>query len=252
MPTDIDAYFQRLKTATSSNGLEIRELGYVGSYPLLLVEPQNTSGPNILVAGGFHGEEPAGPWGILRFLETHPHELLSRVNLSFLPLVNPTGFVQGQRLNDWGENPNSGFCHGEARGGILSREGRILLDNISLLRPLADDGFVSLHEDSDQSGFYLYTFEQSEIPGQFTRSLRDAGLDFFDCCSDEIAGETVEDGVVYCQCDGSFEDFLFHEGVPRTACTETPGRLNINARINCNCYIIQNFINYSIGAETSF
>src|SRR6185503_2993050 len=90
---------------------DVETLGAVGGQDIVLLKPRDAdaSKPSILAAGGFHGEEPAGPWGIVEFLETAAEATLKSVNYSFLPLVNPTGFIKAQRLNIYGENPNRGF-----------------------------------------------------------------------------------------------------------------------------------------------
>ncbi len=74
-------------------------LGSIGDEPLLLLRPGTGAPgtPRLLVASGFHGEEPAGPWGVLEFLDSAPQGLLSRVQLLVLPLVNVTGFRAGTR-----------------------------------------------------------------------------------------------------------------------------------------------------------
>jgi predicted deacylase len=224
------------------------ELGKIGSYPLLLLTPkQMVDGPNLMIAAGFHGEEPAGCWGILQYLGTLADDNLPRANISFLPLVNPTGFREGRRVNDWGENPNRGFCHTDSGVPEPTREGQILLDNLSRFRILAKDGFVSLHEDSDQKRFYIYTFEKGPRAGDFSEALRRAEAKLFEPCPDgEVEGSIVQNGIVYCECDGSFEDLLFHEGVPRTACTETPALLDINQRIAGNVNIIRAFVDFAV------
>lgn len=63
----------------------------------------------MLISAGFHGEEAAGPWGMLHFLSELQQDIFERINLSLLPLVNPTGFAKGHRFNKFGENPNRGF-----------------------------------------------------------------------------------------------------------------------------------------------
>lgn len=105
--------YEKLALLAELRNFETVTLGMIGEYPLLLLIPQKPKArkKHILVAAGFHGEEIAGPWGIIKFLEEADGRLLESVNLSLLPLVNPTGFVRNQRMNQWDENPNRGFCH---------------------------------------------------------------------------------------------------------------------------------------------
>ena len=241
--TDIAHLYRELGRAAAARALQLETLGTVGDWPILLLRPEDDTlaalRPNILIAAGFHGEEPAGCWGILRFLKSAPCELFERANLSFLPLVNPTGFRLGRRRNDWDENPNQGFCPASVDQPQPSREGAILVRHLPRLKRLAGEGFVSLHEDIEQDTFYLFTFERSDEPGPFTRALYEAESAFFEPHPDGVLEDyCVKNGIVYRACDGTFEDRLFHEGVPRTACTETPGQRDINVRIEANAAII--------------
>ena len=221
-------------------GLRTIILGCVKEFPLILLTPTHKVERNILIAAGFHGEEPAGVLAINEFIGTN-----SNVSASFLPLVNPTGFYSNHRYNDYGQNPNNGWCHTESGIQELSYEGEMIQSNIGLIKSLAIDGFISLHEDCDETKFYLYTFEHSNEPGDFSNTLRNAELKHFDHLPDSIlAGAQVKNGIIFNEHDGSFEDYLFHEGIQKTACTETPGQLPIEKRVKANIDIIKTFINF--------
>ena len=252
--TDVDALLAGLRQWAPVRDLKIDSLGEVGADPLLLLEPSRPGpGPNLLFAAGFHGEEPAGCWGCLRFLESAPPELFERANLAFLPLVNPTGLRAGRRRNDWDENPNLGFCPAsQAYQAQPSREGALLLAQLPRLMRLGGDGFVSLHEDIDLDKFYLFTFERSPQPGPFTRALYRAERQFFEPQPDGVLEDyRVQDGLVYRACDGTFEDRLFHEGLARTACTETPGRLALPLRIAANAAIVRAVVKFALEGDTA-
>lgn len=247
---NITVFTEKLHHLASKRKFNIENLGKVEDDSILLLLPERVvKGPKLLVAAGFHGDEPAGCWGILQFLEENYLRFSRNFNISFLPLVNPSGFRHGSRINEWQENPNGNFCHTTSGKPEPSREGRILLDHLDQLKFLATDGFVSLHEDFEQNRFYLYTFEQTENPGKFSQALYAELRRFFEPVPDGIVeGVKVVDGIVFHNCDGSFEDFLFHEGIPRTACTETPGLLDIKKRIEANSSIIAGLINLTIGS----
>jgi hypothetical protein len=250
--TDIDGLLASLHRWAPARNLNVESLGTVGPYPLLLLEPRHPGpGPSLLFAAGFHGEEAAGCWGCLRFLESGPPGLFEQANLAFLPLVNPTGFSLGRRRNDWDENPNLGFCPASQNYQARpSREGALLLTHLPRLMRLARDGFVSLHEDADRDKFYLFTFERTPEPGPFTRALYQAERRFFEPQPDGVLEDyVVKDGLIYRACDGTFEDRLFHEGLARTACTETPGRLDLPRRIAANRAIIQAAVEWSLSPD---
>lgn len=238
-PSDIASLRAKLLKVAESCKLQVETLGWVGDEPIWLFR---STKPSLLVAAGFHGEEPAGCWGILRYLENLA-ERGTVCPISFLPIVNPTGIRAGRRRNDWGENPNDGFCH--TQDEQPSREGRILIESLDTLLPLAKDGFISLHEDIDATEFYLYTFETGESPGEFSRTLIDIESSYFSPMPDgRIVDSIIRNGVIFKECDGSFEDYMFHAGVPRTACTETPGALDLELRVRANAAIIEGFVRF--------
>jgi hypothetical protein len=242
-PADVAQLIRELTEWSHKRNLSVTPLGRVGEDAILLLLPRDVfDTPNILIAAGFHGEEPAGCWSILRFLKTAPEELVRRANVSFLPLVNPTGMRVGRRYNDWEENPNRGFCPSSADQLQPSREGQILIES------LARDGFLSLHEDVDQQGFYLFVYGEGKTPGPLARTLHQTESRFFAPCPDgPIEDDFVCGGIAEARCDGTFEDYLFHQGVPRTACTETPGALAADRRVAANVALITAFVGYVIG-----
>jgi hypothetical protein len=226
---------------------ELRTLGMVGPYPILFLTPRNKREDcaNVLIAGSFHGEEPAGSLGILKFLTESASNIFDSINISFLPLVNPTGFAVAQRYNTWGENPNSGYVQCGENNCKTSAEGQVLLEHLNILKDAARDCFVSLHEDTDFEDFYICTFETTENPGPFSQMLHRVESVYFSptfCTS--IDKMSAVNGIVYNHPDGSFEHRLFVEGIPCTACTETPGKKEIECRIEANRAIIDAVCTY--------
>lgn len=246
---DYFEFMDELIKKSENKAYTFKVLGTIEENPIIILS-KNKVGDclNILVAAGFHGDEPAGCFGILHFLKHVSRSTLSKINLSFLPLVNPTGFKINRHENYYGENPNRGFCQ-QNNSEILSAEGKILLNNIQMLKLLAKDGFVSLHEDTDKEDFYLYTFENSNAPGLFSESLRNDLAKFFKQHKNGslyAKDEVINNGIIFRYDDGSFEDFLAKEGVPYTACTEAPGLCDLEMRTKANASIIDAFINFSI------
>jgi hypothetical protein len=244
---DIICYYERLLVVSEILQLHIEELGKVQDKPIFLISPkQLSSGPHILIAGCFHGDEPAGSWSILRFLKnlkSYPTDF----NLSFLPLVNPTGFERKIRTNYLNQDSNRGYCHTQSGSPEPSEEGIILLRQLPKVNILAQDIFLSLHEDWELTKFYIYSFEESHEPGLFTEALKFAERQYFEPYPDGLLeGGTVKDGVIFKFCDGSFEDMLFHNGTKMTACTETPGKMNLETRINANSYIIDRLCKFTL------
>jgi hypothetical protein len=241
----------RLEAVAARRHFSLQALGAAGDEPLLLLrcDVADQAAPSLLVASGFHGEEPAGPWGVLEFLESAPVELLSAARLSVLPLVNVTGFSKGTRFNAWGENPNRGFLG--LAGESPSREGRILLDHQALLVPAAQEGLLTCHEDVLLSHAYLYSQEHAETPGKLTRALLEANAAHFPLHPDGLVdGCAVNGGIVFNHYDGSFESWLMSHGIAYAACVETPGQQPIAQRIAAQRAMIDTFVRAAIGMRT--
>lgn len=244
---DLVAFTQRLDALAARRGLLHTTLADTSGVQISLLQSgPMVQGPALLIAAGFHGEEPAGPWGLLRFLDTAPDDWFARARLSFLPLVNRTGFAAGRRFNAWGENPNRGFT-ANPRGETPSREGQLLLAHAARLQQLGRDGVLSCHEDVLQQHGYVYSFEHAAQPGPFSLTLRDSNARFFTLLADgEVDGCPVQDGLVFNHRDSSFEAWMLQNGAARTACTETPGLQPIAPRIAANAAMMAAFVEHAL------
>jgi succinylglutamate desuccinylase len=259
---DIDYFNERLRAALARvNAIrpyDVETLGAVGGHDILLLKPRDSDAakPSILAAGGFHGEEPAGPWGIVEFLETADAETLKSVNYSFLPLVNPTGFIKAQRFNVYGENPNRGFLaippeiHQDFDNIYPSREGEVLIKHLPELLALAKDGFVSQHEDWRMRDGFVFVNENASMPSPFARTFLDTMARHFKPLDADGSNTGCKNGLWANDHDGSFESLLFAHGVPRISTFETPGRQPIMPRIEAQRDLTQAFADYTARAHT--
>jgi len=248
-------FTKEFNSVLSNNDFILKTLGHINNLPLYFLETANynTENPSILIAAGFHGNEPAGVWASLWFAKNyHRMKLRQHINISFLPLVNPTGFSNNKRKNSFGNDPNRGFCHSEypeLSKEELSEEGHILLKNSDRILKCAKNGFLSLHEDPDETKFYVYTFEKTQEPDRLSKVLLDVENKFFKPYPDgeiagvngEPSGDIAHDGLILNEHDGSYEDYMFHRGVPMTSCTETPGKLDMSLRVKANVELIRAF-----------
>jgi len=252
-PSDYDLLMSRLKKITDELGFKSRELGKTNKYPIQLFH-SSKSGPNILIVSGMHGEEQACPWALLRYLETRPN---LNCNLSFIPIVNPTGFVNDSRKNADGEVPNRGYVHQDDERYIdknekveekPTKEDKILIDHLGSLKKAGLDGFLALHEDDENDQYYVFAYGK-KIDNGMTNALKNAGGESFgivkkdDTPTDTSEAET-KDGVVKNDHDGSLEDALFHMGVKHSYCSETPQGEDMEERIRANVAVIEAFISY--------
>lgn len=252
-------FLRRLFKVVSERRLWLTVLGKTGRQYIWLVRSTlefNHDKPNFLIAGGFHGEEIAGSESILKWLEIVTPSQLDKANFTFLPVVNPIGFNRGARYARPGEKTNAGFWHTEEIKDPLAVEGQILMENIDFLMKSAKDGFLSMHEDETVDKFYLYDYvaEEKYKPSSFARAMRDEERKFFPMIEDYTKvneegdpNAVVYDGIVYHLCDGSFEDRLMHNGVPRAITVETPSlNIGLEKRVEAGVAMINKFIALSV------
>jgi predicted deacylase len=245
---DLDAWRRELAACAQDGGWQLQELGPVlgQSLPLLRTGQARAGAPPLLIASGFHGEEPAGPWGVIEFMRTLPEALAGQVDLSLLPLVNATGFAAGTRFNSQGENPNRGYgIH--ANGDLPSIEGHRLIANVERLLPLAADGLLACHEDVGLCHAYAYTYERRPDPGDFSRMLVATAATHFDLHPDGVVDECpVSEGLVFNRFDGSFECWFSEQGVPLAACIETPGQHDFTRRVLAQAALMRAFVEHAV------
>ena len=240
-PNDLDLAISLTKKLAAEHVLAYQELGMVDDCPIILLTPKTTSNAKkILVAAGFHGNEYAGVWGIINFLQY----CTNLENISFLPLVSPIAFRENRRYGKDNKISNQGFCHPEMNL-IPSDEGKILISHAGLLLSLGRDGFISLHEAPEKKMFYVYAFEKGDQPSSIPIELLRVGAKQFGYAADGTTmqyGGTAKDGIIFNFHDSSFEDFMFENGVPHSIVTETPTNGNLGKRIKTITQIIDTFI----------
>lgn len=241
---DIEQFEHQLQQETSRLGLKPRVLGHIDGWPLQLWQsPSARAGlPSVLISSGFHGEEAAGPWGMLHFLAELPEALFAKVNLTLLPLANPTGFSKGHRFNRFGENPNRGYLS-VGDNASASVEGKLLLAHAQLLQAASRDGILTCHEDVLSQQTYLYAFEPRQQPGAFSQELLAALAHYFPITDAAAIDDCpVQDGIIFNHFDSSFEAWLVRSGAKNGACSETPAKANFDRRILANSAVMQQFI----------
>jgi hypothetical protein len=234
---------------------EIQTLGYLDSYPLILCRRQSKykGAPRKMAAALFHGDEIGGTLGLIEFLKTTCMSELDTVNLSLLPMVNPTGCAAGTRENRWGENPNRGYKAGKEK---LSKEGKILLSHNKVLLRLATGGFISLHEDSDiKEGAFVYCYSHKGGVEMAHKMLIAAKKHVGVAKNDILLGleksnngmkSFGNNGIIVDDDDGAYEDWLCKFGIKPVVVTETPAKdTDIYFRIVANTKMMRAFCGFS-------
>ena len=139
---------RRWKALTRKAGLQITELVRQGGYPVYGIRTRKFSQdePPLYLSAGCHGDEPAAVQGLLEWSEENI-SILKKRNVVVMPCLNPWGMVNNVRLNQDGLDLNRSFH-------LLDHPLIAAWKNFTarLQFPLA----VTLHEDYDAKGIYLY------------------------------------------------------------------------------------------------
>ncbi|GAA0785594.1 MULTISPECIES: M14 family metallopeptidase [Pseudomonadati] len=252
---DLTQFEQYLSAQVTRLNMQVKPLGFIDDhqqYPLSLYQTVhvNPDNPSILVCAGFHGEESAGPWGLISALTQLDPRILEKINLSILPLVNPSGFSIGNRLNLFQQNPNRGFVY--QSGQVVSNshtsvEGLILQQSMARLLTASEHGILTCHEDVLLHDTYLYALESHALPSPLSYQLRDSLGRYFPIADDgEIDECPVKEGIIFNHFDSSFESALFQSGSQIAICTETPGQQAFDQRVLANRDAISLFINHFV------
>ena len=153
---DPQAFLARLRNAASPRGFREEIFACIDglALPAFVRESGAPEKPRIYLSAGIHGDEPAGPEAMLALLESG--EFDERADWWLVPLINPTGFVQGTRENAAGVDLNRDFkdCRTAEVAGL-----------VEWLRRQPDfTASWCLHEDWEALGFYLYELNPENRP----------------------------------------------------------------------------------------
>ena len=221
---DYTCFTKRLESLKSSH-TRIETVGVVDDYPLHRVSLEAGQGVHkkILITGGIHGDEPAGPASVLRFLERDNTHLLQRFKFLILPCINPHGYVHNTRENKQGLDVNRLF---EETG---TAEVDIVKETIEGQR---FDFCIDFHEDWEATGVYLYEAQRNErwIGPEITPQIEKIGR------IDGEVGESdlpIADGVF--QIDPAWGNaglapYLFHFSTDHAMICETPTSWSLDQR----------------------
>lgn len=244
-PNDFSVFYKRLTKAAFKQGYTITTLGMIKDLPLLLLTQSHpVQGSNILISSGFHGDEPAPCWSILRVLEKSK-TLLKRCNISFLPCVNPTGFQNNKRENVLGEDSNRGFL--PYKGRSTSTEGNYLLQNQGTLKHLSSDAFMSMHESNKNTKFYICSVRIPNETYEIEKLLVNKASEYFGILDNEMIKRDKENilitnGITNTVVEDTFEKYLSKNGTPYSFCTETPTKEDFYKRVWLNMELIKTLI----------
>ena len=244
------------KEALAVLGAELLEIGCFDyqKAPVQLYGTIMGNGPTkVLITSGIHGEERAGPYGLLEFIKSDIQKYLDRFTFHIIPVINPIGFEKSERFGSSGMDINRLFDMPQT-----SPEVKITRN---FLHHLQFQLFIDLHEDSDSDHVYLY--ESGD--GLNDDLILAEDLNFLSLISKRgivinqepfIYGAVSRNGIVYKgyqtpgksgeQIDGTIADYLLtSKRVIRAITLETPGKIEFNSRVR----VQKDFLNFILAPK---
>ena len=193
-----------------------------GHYQILGIR-NHIPGPSLLIMGGIHGEEPAGPNMLAQNLEYITKEL-SEVPTIILPLCNPLGYSKNQRYLESSESNKEGLSVGDADHLLLDstlqnprRNTPSSIECDKITRYLLERNKITpiccsldFHEDDGLSKGYIYSQGKYGIKDKYAQAMvkelekivgiETQGMTRFN--------EPIVNGILGPGQDGSIDEFL--------------------------------------------
>lgn len=206
--------------------LKVHKIGEADDMSILtiLLEADEAK-KTLVIIGGIHGDEPAGPYGIAAWLRRGRYP--SDINVMCVPLLNPTGFDKKTRENAGGRDLNRG----------LNKKMKPAKELQVLLKSLAEESIdfvLTLHEDGEHKGVYLYSSSKDLKP--LCKDILLAASQHIPInTNDKIFGDNAENGMIFDDSSKpkhihSIEYYVEQKGIDCIT-FETPQNVDLQVRI---------------------
>ena len=232
---DVGALLARWDSLMGEGLFQKVTLSEDSEYPVVgYRSPSSKEGGNggYYFCAGVHGDEPAGPWGLLAWAEEHI-EWLREQSVFLLPCFNPWGLAHNIRTDAEGRDLNRLFH---------DRTVPVIEAWYRLMKGAQFELALHLHEDYDARGCYVYELTAPEL------QLAEIGLTASDSIlpretREDVDGNVFERGIfrrnedleqaVEEELDGGYPEaiyvFLYHARVALTF--ETPSEYSLYRRV---------------------
>lgn len=195
-------------------------------FPVPVLRTKRGGDCGLYVSAGIHGDEAAGAWGLLDFIENNV-ESIAEIPTTIIPCLNPWGFINNVRTDKAGNDLNRWFLH--------TRDPRIKAWN-ALVDGLAPALSICFHEDFDSCGCYLYEHGKKKAPVGWD-ALTAAAQYIPPDPRKTIEGRRAKDGLIWIRRLPEFgeelpESIALHRiGSKHTLTIETPSEFDFDQRI---------------------
>lgn len=194
----------------------------------------------IYLSSGVHGDEPAGPLALKRLFDEGFFD--ERATWLICPLLNPSGLVLGTRENKDGIDLNRDY---------LSLDTNEVSGHVNWLRQQGSlDLALSLHEDYESTGFYLYEINCIDCPSDAQAVLKAVSKVFPPEPDPVIDDHEVRlPGWIFHEPEADFPDqwpeaiWLAKQGTAISYTFETPSSSGLDQRVDAHCRAVRKCVN---------
>ncbi|MDR1497147.1 MAG: M14 family metallocarboxypeptidase [Puniceicoccales bacterium] len=224
-------------------GFHVLEYGEAGGLPLLAADlSPKLPRMSVYLSAGIHGDEPAGSLALLTLMAQGWFD--REIAWHILPMLNPGGMAAGTRNSPDGIDLNRDYRDNHAAETVahkawLRHAGRVY------------DAALSLHEDWEASGFYLYEMRNGEPAALGWSILQSVEAVMPIDRSPEIDGFPAVNGFLRPHANSSFETmhewpeqlFLHRDHTALSYTFETPSSLPLETRVLAQIIAIKTTVN---------
>lgn len=223
---DYQSFVDDLSAICGKKNLPLKTLGRVQDNDIYLVTVNPKGKPTICFIAGIHGNEEAGPLGLLNWLSQGPK---TDYRILVIPCANPHGFIRDVRRNSVRKDLNRRWCDEEPQAEAEILKKFFDREKISFL--------YSVHEDPLARKFYVYYSDKEGLP--YCDKIVDMAKKYFDLNkSKRIRGAAAQNSAIPhnasigSEQDCSLETYLFKKYKMPYLVNETPGTADLQTRIN--------------------
>jgi murein peptide amidase A len=138
---------RRWRAVARQAGVRLTPFAHAEQFDVFFLQtPALAATGGLYISAGIHGDEAGATEGLIAWAEKNARRLATLPLLIF-PCLNPWGLTQNLRTNEAGLDLNRTFAHDDAPVTRMLR---------TLLRPHRFTLALTLHEDYDAQGVYLY------------------------------------------------------------------------------------------------
>lgn len=222
--------------AAEDAGFSSAELTETAAGPLMAWERED-AGPRVYLSAGIHGDEPAGPLALLELMRCGFFS--TRIHWSLCPALNPTGLAAALRDNAEGVDMNRDYRRRRSR--------EVAAHAHWLAERQTPDLFLSLHEDWETTGFYLYEINLGEDVPHRTRGILESVKPWFPPePGPDIDGHLPrEPGWIFHAAEADVPEgwpeaiHLAKLGCPLSFTFETPSHASLAGRVSAQCAAVR-------------